>query len=101
MLSPMRLPTVTQDLGPRLTAMVIVTGLLAFSSMIMRAYVRITRRNWGIDDWNMAIACVSVQRDPLMPVELTRPATSLCPDWFWGRRIVLWYWCKRRTLHDI
>ncbi|KAL6151979.1 hypothetical protein ACJQWK_04843 [Exserohilum turcicum] len=37
--------------------MVIVTGLLAFSSMIMRAYVRITRRNWGIDDWNMAIAC--------------------------------------------
>ncbi|KAK1911692.1 hypothetical protein CFE70_010025 [Pyrenophora teres f. teres 0-1] len=46
------------DLGPNLTAAVILTGTLAFLTMGMRVYTRITKRNWGTDDWIMSIGCI-------------------------------------------
>jgi len=46
------------DLGPNLTVAVLLTGMLAFLTMGMRAYIRITKRNWGTDDWIMSIGCV-------------------------------------------
>lgn len=52
--------TLMQDLGPNLTATVLVTGLLAFITMGMRAYVRITKHNWALEDWVMAVGCVRI-----------------------------------------
>jgi len=54
-----------QDLGPNLTATVVTTGLLAFITMGLRVFTRITRKSWGIEDWVMLIGCV-------WPFELTR-----------------------------
>ena len=47
-----------KDLGPNLTATVLTTGLLAFITMGMRTYVRITNRSWALEDWIMAVGCV-------------------------------------------
>ncbi|KAF2651340.1 hypothetical protein K491DRAFT_607097 [Lophiostoma macrostomum CBS 122681] len=52
--------TVHEDLSPNLTATVVTTGLLAFMTMGLRVYTRVTRRNWGIEDWIMSIGCLPV-----------------------------------------
>ncbi|KAF7443893.1 hypothetical protein PtrM4_147040 [Pyrenophora tritici-repentis] len=46
------------ELGPNLTAAVLLTGTLAFLTMGMRVYTRITKRNWGTDDWIMLFGCI-------------------------------------------
>lgn len=53
--------TSVKDLGPNLTAVVLVTGLFAFISMGLRTYVRVTKRSWGLEDWIMAVGCVSLR----------------------------------------
>ncbi|KAF2792979.1 hypothetical protein K505DRAFT_306634 [Melanomma pulvis-pyrius CBS 109.77] len=50
--------TLHEDLGPNLTATVITTGLLAFITMGLRVYTRVTKRNWGVEDWVMSIGCL-------------------------------------------
>ncbi|KNG49338.1 hypothetical protein DDE82_008422 [Stemphylium lycopersici] len=50
--------TLHKDLGPNLTAVVLVTGLFAFISMGLRTYVRVTKRSWGLEDWIMAVGCL-------------------------------------------
>ncbi|KAF2846667.1 hypothetical protein T440DRAFT_541093 [Plenodomus tracheiphilus IPT5] len=50
--------TLHEDLGPNLTATVLTTGSLAFITMGMRIYTRITKRNWGIEDWVMSAGCL-------------------------------------------
>ncbi|KAI4927831.1 hypothetical protein J4E85_006343 [Alternaria conjuncta] len=57
--------TLHEDLGPNLTATVLVTGLLAFITMGMRVYVRITKHNWALEDWVMAVGCL-----PLMTLTI-------------------------------
>ncbi|KAF1947727.1 hypothetical protein EJ02DRAFT_449209 [Clathrospora elynae] len=47
-----------EDLGPNLMATVMATGMLAFTTMGLRVYTRITKRNWGIEDWIMSIGCL-------------------------------------------
>ncbi|KAI5371997.1 hypothetical protein J4E82_009299 [Alternaria postmessia] len=54
-----------EDLGPNLTATVLTTGLLAFITMGMRTYVRITNRSWALEDWIMAVGCL-----PLMTLTI-------------------------------
>lgn len=56
-----------KDLGPNLTATVLTTGLLAFITMGMRTYVRITNRSWALEDWIMAVGCVRIR-----PLQLSR-----------------------------
>ncbi|KAH9870913.1 hypothetical protein J1614_006485 [Plenodomus biglobosus] len=50
--------TLHEDLGPNLTATVLITGSLAFFTMGLRAYIRISKRNWGLEDWIMSIGCL-------------------------------------------
>ncbi|KAH9880280.1 hypothetical protein IAQ61_000569 [Plenodomus lingam] len=50
--------TLQADLGPNLTATVLITGSLAFITMGLRVYTRITKRNWGTEDWVMLFGCL-------------------------------------------
>ncbi|PSN73325.1 hypothetical protein BS50DRAFT_653796 [Corynespora cassiicola Philippines] len=50
--------TLHEDLGPNLTATVITTGLIAFLTMGLRIYTRLTNRNWGLEDWVMLAGCL-------------------------------------------
>ncbi|KAF2635850.1 hypothetical protein P280DRAFT_553421 [Massarina eburnea CBS 473.64] len=47
-----------EDLGPNLTATVITTGLIAFITMSLRVYTRITTRSWGVEDSVMSVGCL-------------------------------------------
>jgi hypothetical protein len=50
--------TFPKGLGPNLLVTVITIGLLAFITMGLRVYTRVTKRTWGLEDWIMSIGCV-------------------------------------------
>jgi hypothetical protein len=51
--------TLLKDLGPNLSVTVITLGLLAFITMGLRVYTRVTKRSWGLEDWIMSVGCVN------------------------------------------
>ncbi|KAF1955477.1 hypothetical protein CC80DRAFT_549159 [Byssothecium circinans] len=50
--------TLHEELGPNLTATVVTTGLIAFITMGLRVYTRLTTKSWGLEDWVMSVGCV-------------------------------------------
>jgi hypothetical protein len=51
--------TFPKDLGPNLSVTVVTIGLLAFITMGLRVYIRVTKRSWGLEDWTMSVGCVN------------------------------------------
>jgi hypothetical protein len=87
-----------QDLGPNLTATVVTTGLLAFTTMGMRAFIRVTKRSWGIEDLVMSVACVCLARFLLGATSgMCSHRADTTPDfvhrhYHW---LLLWHRCQR------
>jgi hypothetical protein len=51
-----------KDDAPRVAATVILLSILAYLTFGLRAYVRISRSAWGLEDWFMTIAMVGRAR---------------------------------------
>ncbi|KAH8649914.1 hypothetical protein BX600DRAFT_517143 [Xylariales sp. PMI_506] len=46
------------DNAPSVGITVIVVTILAYTTFGLRVYTRLTRRNWGLEDWTMTVATV-------------------------------------------